>query len=81
MRARETSRAGFSHVCAGDAPWSSACRFVISLVAIASGILVLIGMFGSRRMPGWTAFFLLTTVLTSVAAALRFRPVRDFSTN
>src|SRR4029453_15589507 len=28
---------------------------VISLMAIASGIVVLIGMFGSRRLPGWTA--------------------------
>jgi len=43
---------------------------IISLMAIASGIVVLIGMLGSRRMPGWTAFFLLTTVLTSVTGFL-----------
>jgi hypothetical protein len=50
---------------------------VISLMAIASGIVVLIGMFGSRRLPGWTAFFLLTTVLTSVTGFLF--PIRVFT--
>lgn len=39
---------------------------VISLVAIAAGIVVLAGMLGSRRMPGWTAAFLVTTIATSV---------------
>jgi hypothetical protein len=39
---------------------------IISLIAIASGLVVLAGMFGAHRLPGWTALFLLTTVLTSV---------------
>src|SRR5258706_16338114 len=39
---------------------------IISLIGIASGIVVLIAMFGSKRVEGWTALFLLTTVLTSV---------------
>jgi len=39
---------------------------VISLLGIASGLIVLFGMFGSHRLPGWTALFLLTTILTSV---------------
>jgi glucose-6-phosphate-specific signal transduction histidine kinase len=39
---------------------------IISLVAIASGVIVLFGMLGSKRMNGLTALFLLTTVLTSV---------------
>ena len=39
---------------------------IISLIGIVSGLIVLGGMFGSRRLPGWTAIFLLTTVLTSV---------------
>ena len=39
---------------------------IISLVAIASGLVVLFGMLGSRRMPGWTLFFLATTILTSI---------------
>jgi len=43
---------------------------VIGLMAIAVGIVVLIGMFGSHRMHGWTAFFLLTTILTSVTGFL-----------
>ncbi len=39
---------------------------VISLVAIATGIIVFYGMVAGRRMEGWTSLFLLTTVLTSV---------------
>jgi hypothetical protein len=39
---------------------------IISLIGIVSRLIVLGGMFGSRRLPGWTAIFLLTTVLTSV---------------
>jgi hypothetical protein len=38
----------------------------ISLAAIASGFVVLFGMTADRRLDGWTAFFLATTVLTSV---------------
>src|ERR1700731_3818039 len=38
---------------------------VISLIAIASGIIVMFGMLGSNRMPGLTAIFLLFTILTS----------------
>jgi hypothetical protein len=38
----------------------------ISMVAIFAGFIVLGGMFSSAPMPGWTAFFLLTTILTSV---------------
>jgi hypothetical protein len=38
----------------------------ISLVAIVSGLVVLAGMLRARRLPGWTALFLATTVLTSV---------------
>jgi hypothetical protein len=43
---------------------------VISLIAIASGIIVLLGMLGSRRMPAMTALFLLTTLLTSAGGFL-----------
>ncbi len=38
----------------------------ISLAAIASGFVVLFGMIGDKRLEGWTAFFLATTVATSV---------------
>ena len=30
---------------------------VVSLVGIASGLIVLAGMIGGRRLPGWTALF------------------------
>jgi F0F1-type ATP synthase assembly protein I len=43
---------------------------IISLIAIVSGIIVVGGMMGSRRLPGWTALFLLTTVLTSVTGLM-----------
>src|SRR5882757_4802330 len=39
---------------------------IISLVAIASGIVVLFAMIGNRRLDALTGFFLLTTILTSV---------------
>lgn len=39
---------------------------VISLIAIAAGLVVVAGMLRASRLPGWTAFFLATTVLTSV---------------
>jgi hypothetical protein len=39
---------------------------VISLIAIISGIVVVLGMLGANRMPGMTALFLITTVATSV---------------
>src|SRR3954464_15997930 len=39
---------------------------IISLVAIASGLIVFIGMSANKRMDGLTALFLATTVLTSV---------------
>jgi hypothetical protein len=39
---------------------------VISLIAIVSGLIVLAGMLRVRRLPGWTAVFLATTILTSV---------------
>jgi hypothetical protein len=39
---------------------------VLSLVGIFAGLVVLFGMFSSKRLTGWTALFLATTVLTSV---------------
>ena len=39
---------------------------VLSLIGIASGLVVLAGMLGARRLPSWTALFLATTILTSV---------------
>lgn len=39
---------------------------VLSLIGIGAGFVVVAGMFGSKRLNGWTALFLATTVLTSV---------------
>jgi hypothetical protein len=39
---------------------------IISLVGIASGLVVLIGLLGGKPLETWTAIFLATTVATSV---------------
>jgi hypothetical protein len=43
---------------------------IISLIGIAAGSVVMSGMLGSNRMPGWTALFLLLTILTSATGFL-----------
>jgi hypothetical protein len=43
---------------------------IISLIGIAAGFVVMFGMLGSNRMPGWTALFLATTILTNVTGFL-----------
>jgi len=39
---------------------------VISLVGIASGLVVLFGLLGGKRLAGWTGLFLATTAVTSL---------------
>jgi hypothetical protein len=39
---------------------------IISLIGIATGFIALVGMLTSDRIAGWTALFLISTVLTSV---------------
>jgi hypothetical protein len=39
---------------------------IISIIAILSGVVVLLAMDANRRLPALTALFLVTTVLTSV---------------
>ena len=39
---------------------------LISLVGIGSGLVVLFGLMAGKRLDGWTALFLATTVATSV---------------
>jgi hypothetical protein len=48
----------------------TAVHVIISLIAIVSGILVMFGLLGSKRMPGLTAIFLLFTILTSATGFL-----------
>jgi hypothetical protein len=43
---------------------------IISLIGIAAGLLVMFGLLGSNRMPGMTALFLFTTILTSATGFL-----------
>jgi hypothetical protein len=50
---------------------------IISLVAIACGLVALFGMLRSRRIPGWTLVFLLMTVLTSATGFLF--PIHGFT--
>lgn len=39
---------------------------VISLIGIGSGFVAMIGLFNGKRLGGWTALFLATTVATSL---------------
>jgi hypothetical protein len=39
---------------------------LISLIGIGSGLVVMFGFLTGKRLDGWTALFLITTVLTSV---------------
>jgi len=49
----------------------------ISLIAIASGLVVMFGLLARNRLDRWTALFLLTTVLTSVTGF--FFPFHGFT--
>ncbi|HEY4365770.1 MAG TPA: hypothetical protein VGN07_00930 [Steroidobacteraceae bacterium] len=55
---------------------------IISLLGIASGLVVVFGMLSANRLPGWTAFFLITTLATSLTGFLfpfvRFGPSHTF---
>ena len=50
---------------------------IISLIGIGSGFVVLWGLLTSKRLDGWTATFLISTVLTSVTGFLFF-PLEPF---
>lgn len=43
---------------------------VVSLVALAAGLVVVVGMLGNRAMPAMTALFLATAITTSVTGFL-----------
>ena len=49
----------------------------ISFVAIFTGLIVLFGMLAGERLDGWTKWFLITTVLTSVTGF--FFPFHGFT--
>jgi len=48
-----------------DLPMFTLIHVVICVLGIVSGLVVAGGLAGGARLDGWTAFFLLTTVLTS----------------
>jgi len=50
---------------------------VISLIGILSGFIVVFGLIAGKRLNGWTAIFLGTTVLTSVTGFVFF-PLNPF---
>lgn len=50
---------------------------IISLVGIFTGLIVLFGMLAGKRLDGWTKWFLITTVLTSVTGF--FFPFHGFT--
>jgi hypothetical protein len=43
---------------------------LISLVGILTGVIVVFGLCGNRRLTGWTGVFLITTLLTSLTGFL-----------
>ena len=43
--------------------WLTLLHVLISLIGIVTGLVVLADWIGSRNRPGWTATFLLFTVL------------------
>lgn len=45
-------------------------HLIISMIAIALGFVVAGGLLSSRRLPGWTAWFLVLTILTSATGFL-----------
>ena len=45
-------------------------HLIISMIAIALGFVVAGGIFASNRLPGWTAWFLILTILTSATGFL-----------
>jgi hypothetical protein len=50
---------------------------LISLVGIFTGLIVLFGMLAGNRLDGWTKWFLITTILTSVTGF--FFPFHGFT--
>jgi hypothetical protein len=51
-------------------PTFTLLHVVISLIGIVAGLVAMVGLLTSRPMPGWTAVFLVTTILTSVTGFL-----------
>lgn len=48
-----------------DLPMFTLIHVLISVLGIVAGLVVIGGLMAGARLDGWTAFFLLTTILTS----------------
>ena len=53
-----------------DLPTFTLIHVVLSVLGIIAGLVVAGGLMAGARMDGWTAFFLLTTIATSVTGFL-----------
>jgi hypothetical protein len=51
-------------------PAFTAFHVALSLIGLLSGLIILLGMRNDRRLPGWTALFLVTTIATSATGFL-----------
>ena len=49
-----------------DLPTFTLIHVVLSVLGIVAGLVVVGGLMGGARLDGWTALFLITTVLTSL---------------
>jgi hypothetical protein len=56
-----------------DPAWLVLSHTAISLVAIVAGLVVVFGLETNRRLDGWTAVFLATTVITGASGYLFHR--------
>lgn len=63
--AKLDSRKGKGRIMFIDLATFTVVHVAISLAAIASGFVVVFGLVAGKQLPGWTGFFLTTTVLTS----------------
>ena len=46
----------------------TAVHVILSLIGIGTGLIVMFGLLGRKRLDGWTALFLVTTAATSLTA-------------
>jgi hypothetical protein len=66
----QQSRSGGTLIMIFGMPTFTFVHVLLSLIGIFSGFVVVYGLFVGDRLNGWTALFLLTTVLTSVTGFL-----------
>src|SRR5580658_8149850 len=65
-----TARRGLHMILGMSVPAFTAFHVAISLIGLLSGVIVLFGMLTDRKLRGWTALFLITTIATSATGFL-----------